>query len=153
MINIIIFILLSWLIIESIGLYMRIILLTFLLPLFTNAMQLSPEQKKAEDNCLEARLKQMLPPDQVIYFLNNMPRLLNGRDGFHNPLNVYLANDYTVALHYNPDLVKVYRTTNEKVSSDALYRKASSGNDQVEVTPAKFVEILRKINNRSKTID
>ncbi len=132
---------------------MKIVLLTFLLPLFTNAMQLSPYQQNAEDNCLEARLRQMLPPDQVVYFINNMRRLLDGRDGFYNPLNVYLANDYTVALHYNPDLVKVYRTNDPKITSNAIYVKASSGNDRVEVTPAKFVEILRKINSRSKTID
>lgn len=131
---------------------MRIIVLIFLFPFFTHAMQLSPQQQKAEDNCLEARLRQMLPPNQVVYFINNMQRLLDGRDGFHNPLNVYLANDYTVALHYNPDLVKVYRTDNLPVDKMA-HRKASSGNDCVEVTPAKFVEILRKINSRSKTID
>lgn len=132
---------------------MRIILLTFLLPFFTSAMQLSPCQQKAEDNCLEARLRQILPSDQVVYFINNMQRLLNGRDGFHNPLNVYLANDYTVSLYYNPDSVKIYRTDDPKVSSNAIHVKASSGFDSVEITPAKFVEILRKINNRSKTID
>lgn len=131
---------------------MKIIFLTLLFPVFACTMQLSFEQQKAEDNCLEARLRHMLPPDQVTYFLNNMQRLLDGRNGFHNPLDTYLANDYTVALHYNPDMVRVYRTDNLGVPKWA-HRKASSGNDQIIVTPAKFLQILRRINSRSKTID
>ncbi len=132
---------------------MRILLSALLLSISLNAMQLSPEQQRAEDNCLEARLSKMLPPNQVIYFLNNMQRLLDGRNGFHNPLNTYLANDYTVALHYNPDLIRIHRTSNPQVPSESSYIKASSGYDTVEVTPTKFLQILRNIKSRSKTIE
>jgi hypothetical protein len=132
---------------------MRIILLTFLFPFFTRAMQLSPEQRRAEDNCLEARLKTILPPDQVIYFYENNARLLNGHHRFHNPLNVYLVNYYTVAIHYDPNFVRIFRSNDSQSLQQNPNLKLSSGFDVVQLSHAKFVEIVSRLRNKSKTID
>lgn len=137
---------------------MRITILTLLLPCFITAMQLTEQQQReqeAHDNYLTSRLLQMLPPDQVTYFLQNMPRLQNHRGLFHNPLNIYLANDYTVALHYGAqahlDVIRIVITCNPNVV--VTRPKLSSSSHGVEMPAAKFVELLQRIKRMPKTID
>lgn len=132
---------------------MKALLLAFLMYAPLYGMQLSPEQQRAEDACLEARLSKILPTDQVIYFYENNPRLLNGHLRFHNPLNVYLANYYTVAIYYEPNFVRIFKSNDAESMKKNPNLKLSSGCDVVQVSHAQFVDIISRLRNKSKTFD
>lgn len=85
--------------------------------------------------------KQNVAIRPIIYFYENNARLLNG-PGFHNPLNVYLANYYTVAIHYQPNLVRIFRSNDAQSMQQNPNLKLSYGFDVVQVSHAKFVEII-----------
>ncbi len=132
---------------------MKALLLAFLMYAPLYGMQLSSEQQKAEDACLEARLSKILPADQVIYFDENNPRLLNGHLRFHNPLNVYLANYYTVAIYYEPNFVRIFKSNDAESMQKNPNLKLSSGFDEIRVSHEKFIQIISRLRNKSKTVD